>query len=1513
MSIHNYQIDAPTSWDSFEKMCHLLWMDLLDDPKVQFEGRKGQKQNGVDVYGTHAKSKQFYGVQCKGKDNSYKKPLTEKELKAEIKKAKKFSPKLDVFIVATTSPNDVKLQKLARSISAEHKKKKLFEVFVYGWDEMRQRIAASPRTIKEFYPHLEKNKDLETISAELTKISAALGKPSLKKKAKLDLPQIKARLIQGSKNLLSWPRTLKVNDAWIERGQEEDIYLKTRSALYSTTLILGEPGTGKSALLSKVAQTFLDEGKAVLAIKADQLDVSVESYQVLSGHLKLPSGIIECITSLSKREPVYVFIDQLDALSEFVDVKTNRLSVLLNLIRDLDGLPNIHILASSRPFEYRHDLRLSSIDAHKLYLPSLKWEDVEKIIQGMSYNVSHVDDGFKKFLCRPNNLNFYLSYLKQNPQKSFQTHVDLYEDIWNKSLGDGEQKKKRSAFMVQCAADMTNEARQSLPIVRSEDFSSEIDWLCDAGLMVKGEGEKSFSFAHQTFQAFVWTRSFIKGGQKLSEFVLSRQNSINIRPHLHTTLIYLREADTHEYNQQIQILLRDQLSSVRRHIVFLVIDIIGAQHSPTDTEKSLFSFLLQKEPYQNKVLRSAERSEAWFCVLKDNHIPALMVGGKQQKWSASLFLSSVVNKCTDDVLALVAKYWMDGQSLDELVRVLSPLKTWNDQAIKIASFIIETENLAAWCAANIASTVSVSKPEKAPELVAKFFISKFDSIKKTKKPKPVPLPKNASVQKKVSYRLENDPKRPYEEVLQTNTGWYEMEAIAEAAPESFIRNLWPVLERGAKATSFGYDSSYKHERYLECSGLWFTLSEDDREGRENYLSAALEKSVEQFAIASPNKFISFSRKARKSNLMSPHRLLAKGFCAIAATQPTAGLEYLLEDRKRFDLGSFIGGECNSTLNLIATLSLYLKPSEVNKLEKCIFNHDSYDLSKIKDADRKRTALNVNRQTKYILLKAISDTKISQKGKSFIQEQERAYGEDRLQHIKGKRISGFVAQKSPMSETQLEKAKERDIIKCLEVFTDDKERVWTGDLEYYGAIEMARAFAQFAAKNQKKALKIVEKLGTKNTEAVAMTIDEIAKIPEVSLEDILLLVEKLINRGFSSMRFYNRAASAINNKIKYGVGLNDKWCKILEGWLSVADKIDRKLPDSIKEEKKEQQSVIWRDGGIRVIPQDNYTIINALTYGYLWRKPVAKKKWLNLLMGHLERNEDLSFWLSMCSFTLRRFLEVCTPSDADRFINALLAKYPEVAGTSDFGRLVARACLRSGEKQIIVWLEAIHSAGAEQLYGELLSLRNILMPNDKSIRKAVDKNVKKDGSTKVQTGLAYGFVNIFKEGVGRGECSERIVQLAALNKQVVAHALLDFFHNKRMPISADTQRVLDAFIEYKTIKKTSSRWNLPDSLAFLVRHEPARVLTLTTHLVESIGKDFADLRTSAAADSATIMDIALTLHNLGPQYQSAGLDLFEHMLEIEAYQAKEVLREIDGDPRPVANDEPVPRRRRRKVA
>ena len=117
-------------------------------------GRQGQPQAGVDVYGHDRVETRFVGVQCKGKDQTYGEKLTEAELRQEIEKAKTFVPKLDVFIVATTAPNDVAIQEVARSITENHSRSGFFEVRVQGWGTLQQWLTDYRDLLTKHFPDL---------------------------------------------------------------------------------------------------------------------------------------------------------------------------------------------------------------------------------------------------------------------------------------------------------------------------------------------------------------------------------------------------------------------------------------------------------------------------------------------------------------------------------------------------------------------------------------------------------------------------------------------------------------------------------------------------------------------------------------------------------------------------------------------------------------------------------------------------------------------------------------------------------------------------------------------------------------------------------------------------------------------------------------------------------------------------------------------------------------------------------------------------------------------------------------------------------------------------------------------------------------------------------------------------------------------------------------------------------------------------------------------------------------
>ena len=113
------RLPIPKNWQDFENVCHRLWAEIWNDVNAQKNGRKGQPQNGVDIFGKPLYSKSYDGVQCKDKDNRLGSILTENELEQESKKVKGFTPRISSFTLATTSPRDQQMQEFCRKVNED--------------------------------------------------------------------------------------------------------------------------------------------------------------------------------------------------------------------------------------------------------------------------------------------------------------------------------------------------------------------------------------------------------------------------------------------------------------------------------------------------------------------------------------------------------------------------------------------------------------------------------------------------------------------------------------------------------------------------------------------------------------------------------------------------------------------------------------------------------------------------------------------------------------------------------------------------------------------------------------------------------------------------------------------------------------------------------------------------------------------------------------------------------------------------------------------------------------------------------------------------------------------------------------------------------------------------------------------------------------------------------------------------------------------------------------------------
>ena len=151
MKFNKLQILPPQTWEDFEDLCLAIWKKKWKYPEAKKNGRKGQEQNGVDIFGKPEKLQDWAGVQCKGKDNFLERSITEKEILKEIEKAKNFTPSLTEFTFATTTPRDAKIQEFVREQNDLSTKSGGFKIDIYFWEDIKDIISQHNDIIEYYY------------------------------------------------------------------------------------------------------------------------------------------------------------------------------------------------------------------------------------------------------------------------------------------------------------------------------------------------------------------------------------------------------------------------------------------------------------------------------------------------------------------------------------------------------------------------------------------------------------------------------------------------------------------------------------------------------------------------------------------------------------------------------------------------------------------------------------------------------------------------------------------------------------------------------------------------------------------------------------------------------------------------------------------------------------------------------------------------------------------------------------------------------------------------------------------------------------------------------------------------------------------------------------------------------------------------------------------------------------------------------------------------------------------
>lgn len=117
----------------FEDLCFDLLEHDKDYENVQKNGRRGQKQDGVDIFARKAETSEWIGIQCKVKTGG---AIEAKEIENEINKALTFNPSLASYFIYTTAKRDALIQEYVRNINVRNLQAGWFRVQIFFWEDI---------------------------------------------------------------------------------------------------------------------------------------------------------------------------------------------------------------------------------------------------------------------------------------------------------------------------------------------------------------------------------------------------------------------------------------------------------------------------------------------------------------------------------------------------------------------------------------------------------------------------------------------------------------------------------------------------------------------------------------------------------------------------------------------------------------------------------------------------------------------------------------------------------------------------------------------------------------------------------------------------------------------------------------------------------------------------------------------------------------------------------------------------------------------------------------------------------------------------------------------------------------------------------------------------------------------------------------------------------------------------------------------------------------------------------
>ncbi len=467
--------------------------------------------------------------------------------------------------------------------------------------------------------------------------------------------------------------------------------------------------------------------------------------------------------------------------------------------------------------------------------------------------------------------------------------------------------------------------------------------------------------------------------------------------------------------------------------------------------------------------------------------------------------------------------------------------------------------------------------------------------------------------------------------LEHANDWYDLPEIAEKVPLEFLEATWPwFVEQCEKHHSGAASTVINH-----YSGYCLSLEDDELDRPQPGILTSVLIAVDEVATSSPDEFVRITRPSWSSENAVVHKVLIQGLCLIAPTRATVGLDYLMGDSRRFQVGTYESSQLSDSMNLISAIAPKLNKTELGQLESTILSWSSYR----PEAKPEGEQLTWDRESRLRLLNAIGSEHLSEQNQKLLDSEKASLvGWDRERRSRAR--MGFVRQLSPISKEQMLTKSDDEILKVLEAnpTADRSMRQWVevegGWEEPGGATAAGQVIAEMAKENAPRAMQLIIHL-VKNGSEEAPTNAVSAFVEEhVSDDEAIAFMEQVAVLNPKSEFLRSNIGYVLYRRCRPGKGLPDALCKILESWLLepwTVSEGERGEEETATEhaENKEIDSVLWSRGVFTTFSQAVFPLF-ALTNGYLMRKPAACNQWFDSLVRIIDGPLPARTWTTFCT-------------------------------------------------------------------------------------------------------------------------------------------------------------------------------------------------------------------------------------------------------------------------------------------